>query len=129
MAGGERGADTHAPRLLGEHVGPWGPYAPPWGPYAPRADKLAVGEPKWVRTPPVRLRRGHFTASPNADQKAVGDADRRWEERAPEGEADREGDPGPVGNDRLRAIAVASMMAPTARSTKPRTMTSVAPPR
>src|SRR5437867_9799052 len=28
MAGGERGADTHAPQLLGGHVGPWGPYAP-----------------------------------------------------------------------------------------------------
>ena len=26
-------------------------------------DQLAVGEPKWVRTPPVRLRRGHFAAS------------------------------------------------------------------
>jgi hypothetical protein len=37
--------------------------------------------------------------------------------------------PAHVGNDRLRAIAVASMMAPTARSTRPRTMTSVAPPR
>jgi len=26
---GERGADTHAPRLLGGHVDPWGPDAPP----------------------------------------------------------------------------------------------------
>jgi hypothetical protein len=28
MAGGERGADTHAPRFARGHVGPWGPYAP-----------------------------------------------------------------------------------------------------
>src|SRR5947209_1588004 len=26
--GGERGADTHAPRFAQGHVGPWGPYAP-----------------------------------------------------------------------------------------------------
>ena len=26
---GDRGADRHGPRLLGGHVGPWGPYAPP----------------------------------------------------------------------------------------------------
>src|SRR5207249_1261512 len=30
MAGGERGADTHAPPIAWGHVGPWGPYAPRW---------------------------------------------------------------------------------------------------
>jgi len=30
MAGGERGADTHAPPIAWEHVGPWGPSAPRW---------------------------------------------------------------------------------------------------
>ena len=74
MAGGERGADTHAPRLLRGHVGPWGPYAP-------RADQLAVGEPKWVRTRQfgsvAAISRPVVTKEVSTNRSVLGDRDRR----------------------------------------------------
>jgi len=60
MAGGERGADTHAPRLIG---------GTRRSPGTVRTPGRSVGgwRAEWVRTPPLRLRRHSFrTQSPPA---------------------------------------------------------------